>query len=130
MNNLFQYKKFTLHSGGTSCFKIECDALTDEDYKTFARIISQKVKFKEVHGVPRGGVPFENALREYATNDNNNLLIVDDVFTTGGSMEEAKKQFLDKGFDEILGIVVFARKKCPGWINSIFELQKFFGEDV
>ena len=130
MTNLFQYKKFTLHSGGTSYFKIEFDALSDEDYKTFAKILSKKVKFKEVYGIPRGGIPFENAFLEYKTNDNNNLLIVDDVFTTGGSMEEAKKQFLDKGFDEILGVVVFARNKCPNWINPIFELQKFFGDDV
>jgi len=130
MTNLFQYKKFTLHSGGTSYFKIECDALTDQDYQTFAKILSKKIKFRKVYGIPRGGIPFENAFKEYESNDNNNLLIVDDVFTTGNSMEEAKKKFLDMGYDNIFGVVVFARNDCTEWIKPIFKMQKFFGDDV
>jgi len=130
MTNLFQYKKFTMHSGGTSNFKIECDAITDQDYKTLAKLIAQKYNFKEVHGIPRGGVPFENALKEYVTNDNNNLLIVDDVLTTGGSMEEAKSKFADHGYDNVFGVVVFARGQSKNWIKSMFQLENFFAENA
>ncbi len=126
MTNLFQYKKFTLHSGGISHFKIECDAIIEEDYKTLAKIVSKKFKFKNVHGVPRGGVPFEKALKEYATDDNNNLLIVDDVLTTGSSMEEAKLKFQNQNYDQIFGIVVFARGDSPDWIQPVFKMQEFF----
>ena len=126
MTNLFQYKKFTLHSGGIAHFKIECDAITKEDYETLAKIVSKKIKFKDVHGVPRGGIPFENALKKYTSNDNNNLLIVDDVLTTGGSMEEAKLKFQNQNYDQIFGIVVFARGDSPDWIQPIFKMQEFF----
>jgi orotate phosphoribosyltransferase len=122
MTNLFQHKKFTLHSGGVSHFKIECDAIIEEDYKTLAKIVSKKFNFKNVYGVPRGGIPFEKALKEYASDDNNNLLIVDDVLTTGGSMEEAKLKF----HDQIFGIVVFARGDSPDWIQPVFKMQEFF----
>ncbi len=130
MNNLFQHKKFTLHSGGVSNFKIECDAITEEDYKTLAKIISKKYKFKEVYGVPRGGVPFENALKEFKSNDNNNLLIFDDVLTTGNSMQEAKIKFQDKQYDNVFGVVVFSRGDSPNWIKCVFQLDKFFRENV
>ena len=111
MTNLFQYKKFTLHSGGISYFKIECDAITKEDYKTLAKIVSDKIKFKDVYGVPRGGIPFEKALKEYISNDSNNLLIVDDVLTTGGSMQEEIHQI---GFSRYL--------KCMSSFNRCLTL--------
>jgi hypoxanthine phosphoribosyltransferase len=119
-----------MHSGGISNFKIECDAITEEDYKTLAKIISNKYKFKEVYGVPRGGVLFENALKEFKSNDNNNLLIVDDVLTTGNSMQEAKIKFQDKQYDSVFGVVVFSKGDLPDWIKAIFTLAKFFRENV
>lgn len=130
MSNLFQYKKFTMHSGGKSNFKIECDAITNHDYDTLAKLIAEKYNFKEVHGIPRGGVPFENSLKKYVTNDNNNLLIVDDVLTTGRSMEEAKAEFANHGYDEIFGIVVFSRGESKSWIKSLFQLESFFAENA
>lgn len=39
--HLFQRKDFKMHSGGVAHYKIECDALTDEDLKTLAWIISK-----------------------------------------------------------------------------------------
>ncbi len=33
MENLFQKKRFTMHSGGVSDFKLECDALTKKIMK-------------------------------------------------------------------------------------------------
>ena len=126
MTNLFQYKKFTLHSGGISYFKIECDAITKEDYKTLAKIVSDKIKFKDVYGVPRGGIPFEKALKEYISNDSNNLLIVDDVLKTGGYMEEAKLKFQNQNYDKIIGVVVYARGDSPNWIQPVFKMHEFF----
>ncbi len=39
--NLFIKKDWEMHSGKKSDFKIECDALTDEDIKTIAHLISR-----------------------------------------------------------------------------------------
>jgi hypothetical protein len=64
MGNLFQSGQFKLNSGKVSNFKIECDALTQEDIDTFALLISQKYKFKEVVGVPTGGIRIEDALKK------------------------------------------------------------------
>ena len=61
--NLFQRGDITLHSGGKSDFKIECDALTDEDVETLAYLISKKYKFNMVCGVAEGGLRLEEALR-------------------------------------------------------------------
>jgi len=35
--NLFQFGDFSLHSGSKSKWKIECDALTDEDVEALAQ---------------------------------------------------------------------------------------------
>ena len=123
MGNLFQSGQFKLNSGKVSNFKIECDALTQEDIDTFALLISQKYKFKEVVGVPTGGIRIEDALKKYCINDESlPLLIVDDVLTTGGSMERYKNANEDLGYDNIIGVVLFARNECPQWIDCIFKM--------
>ena len=114
--NLFQSGNFVLHSGAHSNFKINCNALTDEDWKALASIVSKKFKFGKVWGIPRGGTKLANALLSYITEGR--AIIVDDVFTTGNSMEEARRVF---GEDSI-GVVVFARHTPPLWITPIFKL--------
>ena len=42
--NLFQLGNFVSHAGNELEWKIECDALTDEDIETFAYLISKKYK--------------------------------------------------------------------------------------
>jgi hypothetical protein len=120
--SLFQLQDFIMHSGEPSYFKIECDYLTDMDIATFARIISEKVKFGSVYGIPRGGVKLEQALIPYITEGPH--LIVDDVLTAGTSMEEAYKKarsyFNITG--EIIGVVLFARKEPANWIKPIFQM--------
>lgn len=116
--NLFEKKIFTLHSGSIGYFKIECDALTDDDIDTLAYIISRKFEFNEVIGIPRGGIRIAKALEKYKS-EKGYCLIVDDVLTTGNSMEEAKKQC---GRENILGIVLFGRGECPDWIIPVFKL--------
>jgi len=124
--NLFQKQLVKLSSGTESDFKIECDALTDEDIECCAYLISKKVKFKKVYGVPRGGYRLQKALEKYTTSNRElPILIVDDVLTTGKSMES----FLNNSdwyYEELLvppiGFVIFAREKCPNWIQTLFQM--------
>src|SRR5229473_5311299 len=99
--NLFQSGTFLLHSGSESNFKIECDALTDEYLNTIANLIAKKIRFSAVYGIPRCGIRLADSLGKYKT-PNSCLLIVDDVLTTGNSMEEAKRKF---GRLDTLGVV-------------------------
>lgn len=117
--NLFQLGNFTLHSGIQSFFKIDCDALTNNDWQTLARMIYENVpKFRKVIGIPKGGIKLADALKQYRfPNPENPVLIVDDVLTTGNSMENMKRQI----GDNCIGAVVFARNKCPDWIISLFQ---------
>lgn len=124
---LFISGNFTLHSGKSSNFKIDCDGLDHIDYKALADIVVPKLpyNFSTVYGIPKGGVRFALALSKYCR-PCNNLLIVDDVLTTGGSMEEAKKLHQYDGhhtkYDHIFGLVVFARNQPADWIFSIFQM--------
>lgn len=126
--NLFQNKlnPITLHSGQKSNFKIECDALTDEDWKTLARLIAQRFlcRFRGVFGIPNGGLKLASELIPYARKDNDlPCLIVDDVLTTGASMEKARADLLKAGEKNIIGVVVFSRDRHPAlWIEPIFQM--------
>lgn len=119
--NLFQQGVFTLHSGETTDFKIECDSLTDSDIDTIALLVSQRYKFHGVVGVPTGGLRLANALKKYCKETHPLLLIVDDVITTGASMKETASQH--KGF--IRGVAIFSRTQCPAWIVPIFQMWNF-----
>ena len=46
--NLFIKEDFISHAGLPLTWKVECDALTDEDYEALAKIVSEKIKFKNV----------------------------------------------------------------------------------
>lgn len=118
-SDLFVKQDWVMHSGGTAHYKIDCDALTDNDVKTIAFIISQKGKFSEVYGVPRGGTRLQHALEKYRT-PGGIRLIVDDVLTTGRSMEEARQT---KDWPDAVGVVIFARNMCPDWIKPIFQMN-------
>jgi orotate phosphoribosyltransferase len=120
--NLFEKKKWTMHSGDTSDFKIECDALTCDDWDTIAYLISKHFSFVNVVGVPLGGLALAKALKKYKKSLGP-LLIVDDVLTTGTSMEEMKDTYLERYNNNIIGVVVFARGKCPNWITPIFSMN-------
>ena len=122
--NLFQIGNFALHGGEYSDWKIECDALTDEDWETLAYLIQDKVTFYGVIGVPKGGIKLARALRKYGTLDNSlPILIVDDVLTTGASMQAMKDHVADIPAKYVLGYVVFARRKCPNWVSALFQME-------
>ena len=113
---LFENGEFKSHSGLTLSFKINCDALSDKDIEILADIIRKKFKFSKVFGVPRGGVRLANALKKYLSEEGP-VLVVDDVLTTGKSMEEAKTKFPR---EDVLGVVIFARSLCPVWVRPMF----------
>lgn len=121
---LFVKESFISHAGLDLDFKIECDALTEDDWKTLAYIVSKHIKFKFAYGIPRGGLKLSVPLMEYQTDAANlPVLIVDDVLTTGGSMEKAREHLI-KIFpkDHFVGVVAFARMEHADWIKPIFRL--------
>jgi len=119
----FNNDGFVLHSGRLSRFKVDCDALTREDWEAVAELISHRFLFREVIGIPRGGIPFAEALQPYITKFGH-VLIVDDVYTTGRSMHEARATYLNRHpGEEVLGVVLFARGRCPEWIEPVFSME-------
>lgn len=119
---LFRNEPLISHAGLKLSFKIECDSLSDSDIETLAVIISQKFVFGKVYGVPRGGLRLSAALEKFKSSSDK-ILIVDDVLTTGTSMEEARR---DIGTNS-LGVVIFARGAFPSWIYPIFQLAEWAG---
>ena len=109
---MFQLGNFTSNSGRFLPWKIECDDLTLKDWACAARLVMDQFGFGQVEGVPRGGLLFAEALKPYVTGGH--LLIVDDVLTTGASMEAQRDG------RTALGVVLFARGVCPGWVTPIF----------
>ena len=128
--NLFQSMNFTSHSGKKLNWKIECDGISNEEWATLAEMIYEYEprNFGEVVGIPRGGVPLAEKLQGYATgNGMDPILIVDDVLTTGGSMNTFQMDYFRnrdprRGY---IGWVVFSRiplEHANGWISSLFTM--------
>ena len=117
--SLFERKSFIMHSGEESDFKIECDELTEEDLETLALLISKKYDFCLAIGVPTGGERLAEALAKYENIESSTVLIVDDVLTTGASMEEYHYDIEGR---ENVGVVIFAIGKCPDWVTPILQM--------
>lgn len=112
---LFQSGSFSLHAGQKSNYKIECDALTPQDVFTLSILMAERLSpYGRVEGVARGGLRFAVQMALYATEGP--LLIVDDVWTTGVSMEAQRD-----GRDAI-GVVVFARNPVASWVTPLFQM--------
>jgi len=62
--NLFVKEDFISHAGNPLTWKIECDALSDDDWACIAHmIVEQETRpFSKVVGIPRGGKKLEKAL--------------------------------------------------------------------
>ncbi len=115
--SLFQTGHFVSHSGLSLNWKIECDALTQEDFDTIAVLFSRYsgIVFSKVYGIPTGGMRLAKSLEKYTNNTVSQLLIVDDVVTTGTSLIDAKEKLGDLN---AIGFVAFSRGKCPDWVYS------------
>lgn len=129
MTHLFVNGEFQSANDGTLPWKIDCDALTDDDWATIAYQYAQLNPFRAVYGIPTGGMKLATALEQYAQPDlPYSLLIVDDVLTTGQSMEEAREA-LSADNPRIIGLVLFSRMQYPpGWIVPVFMLQPMFNQ--
>lgn len=110
-------KSFVTHSGAVADWKIEADAFTDEEIETFALLIHRRFSFACVTGIPRGGWRIANALQKYCNRWTGYYrILVDDVLTTGASMEQYRESSKD------IGVVLFARGPCPSWVYPVFQL--------
>lgn len=122
--NLFQIGDFTLHSGKESNKKIDCDALTTDDWNSLACwVVDTGYQFGCVVGVPDGGMKLTYALHEYIIPGYPVLLVIDDVWTTGNSiLEVMTDRMINTGW-LVRGLVVFARGKLPADVDAIFHLD-------
>ncbi len=123
--SLFQSGSFTSHSGLALPFKIECDALTDEDWRALAAIAAPILPpFSQSIGVPTGGLPLADAMLPYRSHHPKvkHWVICDDVLTTGASMEAVRAEYSSKPA-RIIGLVAFARGDWPSWVTPIFALH-------
>ena len=120
--SLFECGEFRSHSGVMLPYKIDCDALSDEDIECVAKIISSKIEFGVVQCIPKGGCRIAMALEKYAVWEAPfNILIVDDVLTTGASMKKAKAEQPPQVHpNDVIGYVIFARGTLPSWVNAVF----------
>lgn len=117
---MFQKLTFRASSGLILAWKIECNSLTEDDWACIAATIARQRWFGVVEGVPTGGLPLARALRPYLTTDiQGPLLIVDDVLTTGNSME------MQRAGRRAKGVVLFARGPCPDWVEPIWRLSSW-----
>lgn len=120
--SLFNLKLSTLHSGDKSKWLIDCNALTELDLQALALLGRKLVgPFGAVYGIPEGGLRFAKALLPLASPHHNTMLIVDDVSTTGKSLEEAQRLFAQ--MRPIVGLVIFNRGKVPTWARAIWTLN-------
>ena len=121
MIDLFQKVDFESHAGADLSWKIEMDALSVHEWKCISHIIMDFSKpFQKAIGIPRGGTVLGKILDKYSTGKSTDpICIVDDVLTTGMSMEEEKKKYTDIG---VIGWVVFARGSVPFWIDALFRM--------
>ena len=118
--SLFQQGDFTLASRRLSNWKIECDALTTDDWSTLALMAVDLYGHpSRVAGVPRGGLPFARALRPLCRRMGN-VWIVDDVFTTGASLQSFEAMLPN---DVIYHkVVAFTRAPMPPRHRAVWTL--------
>jgi hypothetical protein len=121
---LFQTVNFKSHAGLDLTWKIEMDALTAPEWYTIkCMILDLSVPFRHAIGIPRGGVKLGQLLNQHGTGiPTDPILIVDDVLTTGSSMEEFKQKEQNFVNSDFIGWVVFARNKPPEWCKALFQM--------
>ena len=123
--NIFQEVDFKSHSGLDLSWKIECDGVSKKEWKCLTEMIMdyEKRPFQSAIGIPRGGVVLGSYLNQYSTeNPDDPILIVDDVLTTGGSMEEFKRERMFRNPTKYIGWVIFARGFPPQWCRALFQM--------
>ena len=128
--HLFQSIDFKSHSGLDLTWKIEMDALSDPEWFTICKMILElSLPFREAVGIPKGGIRLRNLLQAHATGDKKDpICIVDDVLTTGESMNEFRRIRQWRNPTQYIGWVVFARAQCPSWVTALFQMPFTYPE--
>ena len=130
-NLLIRYGWFQTHSGLQLPYKIDCDALSDGTIDELAKVIAWKFAFGRVIGVPTGGLRLARACERYvdrnvdATGRYYPTLIVDDVLTTGASMNEMRSEVNRNEPTVPIGFVIFNRAPCPKWVWPFFTVNEW-----
>ena len=130
-NHLFRLGDFVSHAGLELSWKIEMDVLTDAEWFCIKKMIMEySSPFKEAVGIPRGGIKLASILNAEATHSKEDpILIVDDVLTTGTSMDEFKRKKQWRAPAKYIGWVVFARTQPPNWVKALFQMPKIWVDD-
>ena len=122
---LFTVGDFTSHAGLPLKWKIECDAISPDQWSALATMIMdyQTEPFSKVIGIPRGGLPLQWAMEKYVTKGDHPWLVVDDVYTTGTSFREF---CTTKDTMWAYKWVVFARKPIPqnDGVDALFTMPQ------
>lgn len=133
--SLFKKTDFQMPTGGMAHYKIDGGALTDEDLDALAYIVSEKLRtfanrdksaIRMVYGATETGERFAKAFEPYTDTFGSITLIVDDVLTSGATMENARMRY---GVADALGVVIFARGPAPDWVKPIFSMPWFNTRD-
>lgn len=110
----------TLHSGIPSSFKFDCDDLSRYDCIAAAKWLVPIIgSYSMVEAVPSSSPSvrwFAHGFMGHVSSSGP-VLIVDDVFTTGGTMEA------QRAGRDAMGAVIFSRGECPSWIVPLLELN-------
>ena len=124
MIDLFQKIDFKSHSGLDLTWKIEMDALTPNEWDCISHMIRElSPPFREVIGIPRGGNVLGKLMNRHGTGKREDpICIVDDVLTTGESMNEFKTKRQWRNPSKYIGWVVFARSQPPDWVTALFQM--------
>ncbi len=116
-----------LHSGDESSFKLIADDFIEENLEGLVELIRMLAgPFSSVEGIPRGGDRLAEALHPHCSKKGAHLL-VDDVCTTGISLEDARGNAESPyrgNHKNVKGVVVFARGRCPSWVQAIFQMPE------
>jgi hypothetical protein len=111
--SLFERVSFTLPSGESTNWRIDCSALSEGDLECLAQLAATRVgNFGRVEPISPTARPFADALRRHATGGP--VLLVDDVLASGATMEDYR------GDREAVGVVIFARGPAPEWVRPLF----------
>ena len=133
----YRADKFHLHSGGESHFLLDCECLQYNDLRNIAKIILHKYYPKRVVSIPKGGDRLADVLESLLRSSRPepgseviDVLIVDDVLTTGASMQEAwmklavdgiRLKDMDPPAPTIKGAVIFQRGPDMNGVFAVFK---------
>ena len=124
--NLFTSGDFISHAGLPLKWKIECDAIRPEEWETLAQMIMEyeTMPFREVSGIPTGGMALASALDKYKSpNADDFVLVGDDVWTTGMSMKDhIKENYPSYLKAQVKKWVVFARRPPDDGTKALFTM--------